>query len=225
MGLPMTVPMATVLELWRWPVKGMGGERVPSVRVDARGTGGDRVHAVVRQEPDGTWIRLSERQQPRLAAWTAAYPFNLGANVDPAKPPLALVTAPSGRTFVWNDPRLRFALEDDLGHPVALCRDADGLQHTERTILVSWVPRARGRCGPTCTWRAATSSGSRTASSRSTAACAYASCARARGAASTPACSPAGASKPAPRCTEHRAFKVLVYSDDKDCADRPAPGG
>jgi uncharacterized protein YcbX len=138
MGLPMTVPMPTVLELWRWPVKGMGGERVPSVRVDARGTAGDRVHAVLREEPDGSWIRLSERQEPRLAAWAAAYPFNVGANVDPVKPPLALVTAAAGRTFVWNDPRLRFALEDDLGYPVALRRDVAGLQHTERTILVSW---------------------------------------------------------------------------------------
>jgi hypothetical protein len=130
--------MASVLELWRWPVKGMGGERMPSLRLDARGVGGDRTHAVVRREADGTWTTLSERQQPRLAAWTAAYPFNIGANVDPTSPPYVLATSPAGRTFVWNDPRLRHALEDDLGHPVALRRDIAGLQHAERTVLVSW---------------------------------------------------------------------------------------
>jgi uncharacterized protein YcbX len=138
MRLPMSVSMPTVLELWRWPVKGMGGEQLPSVRVDARGTGGDRTHALLREEADGTWTRLSERQQPRLAAWSAAYPFNIGANVDPASPPYALVTSPDGRTFVWNDPWLRHALEDDLGHPVRLRREVAGLQHTERTLLVSW---------------------------------------------------------------------------------------
>src|SRR4051812_36813835 len=119
----MKVPMASVLELWRWPVKGMAGERMPSLRLDARGVGGDRTHALARREDDGTWTTLSERQQPRLAAWTAAYPFNIGANVDPASPPYVLATSPVGRTFVWNDPRLRHALEDDLGHPVALRRE------------------------------------------------------------------------------------------------------
>jgi uncharacterized protein YcbX len=130
--------MTSVRELWRWPVKGMLGESLPSLRVDARGVGGDRTHAVLREEPDGTWTVLSERQQPRLAAWTAAYPFNIGANVDPASPPFTLVSSPAGRTYVWNDPRLRHALEDDLGLPVGLRREIGGLQHAERTILLSW---------------------------------------------------------------------------------------
>jgi hypothetical protein len=134
----MTVPMVTVVELWRWPVKGMGGESLPSVRVDARGVGGDRTHAVLGEEADGAWIALSERQRPRLAAWTAAYPFNIGANVDPASPPYTLATSPAGRTFVWDDPRLRHALAADLGHPVRLRRDLGGQQHAERTVLVSW---------------------------------------------------------------------------------------
>jgi hypothetical protein len=129
--------MVAVRELWRWPVKGMGGESLPSVRLDGRGVGGDRTHAVLGPGEEG-WIQLSERQQPRLAAWTAAYPFNVGANVDPVSPPYALATSPRGRAYVWNDPRLRHALEDDLGHPVQLRRNVDGLQHTERTILVSW---------------------------------------------------------------------------------------
>jgi hypothetical protein len=129
----MTDPVATVLELWRWPVTGMGGERLPSVRLGVRGVGGDRAHAVLRREGDGEWEIVRE-----LGGWTAAYPFNIGANVDPASPPYTLATSPRGRTFVWNDPRLRHALEDDLGHPVALQRDIHGLQQVERTVLLCW---------------------------------------------------------------------------------------
>jgi hypothetical protein len=121
--------VTTVLELWRWPVKGMGGERVPSLRLDARGVGGDRAHAVLGE--DGAPVE-------DLTGWSAAYPFNLGANVDPASPPLAQVTSPRGRAFMWNDPRLRHALEDQLGGPVRLQRDADGMQLVARTVLVCW---------------------------------------------------------------------------------------
>jgi hypothetical protein len=128
----------TVRELWRWPVKGMGGEPMPSVRVDGRGVGGDRTHAVLGVDADGRWRPLSRRQAPALAGWRAAYPFNLGANVDPASPPYTLVTSPRGRTYVWDDPRLRAALEDDLGHAVRLRRELDGLHHVERSILATW---------------------------------------------------------------------------------------
>jgi uncharacterized protein YcbX len=128
----------TVRELWRWPVKGMGGEAMPSVRVDGRGVGGDRTHAVLRSAPDGTPAPLSAAAAPVLAAWVAAYPFNIGANVDPASPPYTLATAPDGRTFVWNDPRLRCALEDALDHPVRLRRDIHGLHEVGRTVLLCW---------------------------------------------------------------------------------------
>jgi uncharacterized protein YcbX len=124
----------TVHTLWRWPVKGMMGERVMSVRVDTRGVGGDRTHAVLCA--DGT--PLSERDAEALEEWRAAYPFNVGANVDPASPPHALVTAPGLRSFVWDDPRLRHALRDALGHPVRLARSVAGQQLVERTVLVTW---------------------------------------------------------------------------------------
>lgn len=103
----------TVLAVWRWPVRGMGGERTTAVRVDRRGVGGDRIHAVVAG------------QQPldALDGWSAAYPFNPGAKVDPASPPYAIVTSPSAHSYRWGDPRLRAALEDALGHAVEMRRD------------------------------------------------------------------------------------------------------
>jgi hypothetical protein len=133
----MSEVTGTVRELWRWPVKGMGGERMPSVRVDGRGVGGDRTHAVLRLGEHG-WEPARVADVPKLAAWTATYPFNIGANVDPVSPPYALVESPRGRSYVWNDPRLRCALEDDLGERVQMRRDLHGLQLVDRTILVTW---------------------------------------------------------------------------------------
>jgi hypothetical protein len=127
----------TVTQLWRWPVKGMGGEPMPSVRVDGRGVGGDRTHAIVRRTETG-WGPLSGRDAGGLRAWSAAYPFNIGANVEPASPPYAIVCSPQQRTFVWGDPRLRSALEDDLGLAVELRRDIFGMQLVERSVLLTW---------------------------------------------------------------------------------------
>jgi hypothetical protein len=133
----MEVQSGAVRALWRWPVKSMGGEPMPSVRVDGRGVGGDRTHAVLRRCETG-WEPLKGRDAPGLGEWTAAYPFNIGANVDPSAPPYALVTAPGGGSYVWADPRLRCALEDQLGAPLQMQRDVHGVQVVERTVLVCW---------------------------------------------------------------------------------------
>ncbi len=49
----------TVAGLWRWPVKSMAGERVNALRLDLRGAGGDRTHAVL------TSTRASTSRSPR----------------------------------------------------------------------------------------------------------------------------------------------------------------
>jgi uncharacterized protein YcbX len=125
-----------VTGLWRWPVKSMAGERVNALRLDGRGAGGDRTHAVT-YEHKGERKPLTARESPRLLAWQAAYPFNLGAGLDPARPPFAIVTSPDGHSYRWGDPRLRTKLEDDLGRPVQLRRDADGVQDLPRSLLVT----------------------------------------------------------------------------------------
>ncbi len=132
----MSLARGTVAGLWRWPVKSMAGERVNALRLDGRGAGGDRTHAVT-YEHKGERKPLTAREAPRLLAWRAAYPFNLGAGLDPARPPFAIVTAPDGHSYRWGDPRLRTKLEGDLGRPVQLRRDVDGIQDLERTLLVT----------------------------------------------------------------------------------------
>jgi MOSC domain-containing protein len=128
--------MGTVLELWRWPVKSMAGERVDALRVDGRGAGGDRTHAVIH-EHKGARKPLTAREAPRLLAWQARYPPNVDGGVDPARPPFAIVTAPDGRSFRWGDPRLRHALHDDLGREIDLARDVAGMQDLGRTLLIT----------------------------------------------------------------------------------------
>jgi MOSC N-terminal beta barrel domain len=109
----------TVQQLWRWPVVSMGGEEVGALSVGPHGVGGDRVHRVLAE--DGRTLTAAD--EPRLASWTASYPFNLGAGLDPARPPLALVSDPAGRhTYRWGDPRLVSALERDLGRTLEVQR-------------------------------------------------------------------------------------------------------
>jgi len=115
-----------VAQLWRWPVEGTDGESTPSARVDVRGVGGDRTHAILARAGAG-WAPVA------VAGWRSSYPFAIGAALDPANPPYAVLTSPDGRHFQWGDPRLRTALEDDLGVAVRLQRDPD----TPRTVLIA----------------------------------------------------------------------------------------
>jgi uncharacterized protein len=128
--------VGTVAALWRWPVKSMGGERVRALRVDGRGAGGDRTHAVFH-EHKGEHKPLTARDAPRLLAWHAAYPLHRDGSVDPRDPPHATVVDPAGHRYLWGDPRLETALEQDLGRRIELRRDVRGLQDLERTLLVT----------------------------------------------------------------------------------------
>jgi uncharacterized protein YcbX len=127
----------TVNRLWRWPGKSMAGEELRALSLGPRGVGGDRSHAVLHRHK-GEWRPLTAREAPRLLAWRAAYPFNLDAGLDPDSPPHALVTEPAGvRTWRWGDPRLRSALERDLGKELRLERDVTGIPDVPGTVLVT----------------------------------------------------------------------------------------
>ena len=127
------MPDGFVQALWRFPVLGMRGEQLRSSQVDTRGIAGDRQHFA--SGPEG---RLSAHDLPRLALWTAAFPFNPDGAIMPDRPPpLPVLTAPDGaRTWRWGDPRLGFALERDLGRPVELLRDLE----LTRGVIVSANP-------------------------------------------------------------------------------------
>jgi uncharacterized protein YcbX len=125
-----------VIALNRWPVKSMAGEPVDALRVDGRGAGGDRTHALV-DEFKGAPRRMTARETPRLLAWTARYPDAPHDQLDPDDPPLPVLTAPGGTELRWDDPALPGVLAEDLGRAVALRRHLGGQQDRPRTVLVT----------------------------------------------------------------------------------------
>jgi uncharacterized protein YcbX len=132
----LSVAAGTVLELRRFPVKSLAGERADALRIDVRGAGGDRAQALTGIF-GGARRRLTVRQVPRMLRWAAAYPDAPGAELDPDDPPLPILTAPDGRTFRWDDPALPGALRDDLGRPVRLERDLALMPDVPDSLLVT----------------------------------------------------------------------------------------
>lgn len=123
----------SVLSLHRYPVKSLAGEQVEALRLDRRGAGGDRTHALIWSGPDR---RLTARQAPGMLAWSARYDVP-GEELDPAAPPLARVTAPDGAEYAWDDGGLPAAFEADIGWPVVLRRDLAGQQDLHDSLLVT----------------------------------------------------------------------------------------
>ena len=91
-----------VVELWRFPVKSLQGERVESVAVTAEGLAGDRQFALFDLE---SGFGLTARRRPELLLASARARPDGGVEI----------TLPDGS--VAEDDK---ALSDWLGHPVAL---------------------------------------------------------------------------------------------------------
>jgi MOSC domain-containing protein len=123
--------------LARWPVKSLGGERLDAARLDWRGVGGDRAHALLdlREGREGRWLTV--RQAPGLLAWSAAYPDVPSERLDPADPPPPTLRAPDGTVWGWDDPGLEAALAADLGLAVRRHRDLGGQQDLRASVLVT----------------------------------------------------------------------------------------
>jgi uncharacterized protein len=119
----------TMRELWRFPVKSMGGSRVDRVRIDRRGVHADRLWAV-RDVEKG--VTASARRLPVLLGCTARYLTEPGADAGPGNVPAVVVTLPDGRELTAGDPAIDAALSELVGREmrlVALPPVADTSQH------------------------------------------------------------------------------------------------
>ena len=119
----------TVSQLWRFPVKSMGGGRVDRLRIDRRGVHADRLWAVRDMEKG---VTASARRVPVLLGCTARYLTEPGAQAGPGDAPAVVVTFPDGRELVSGDPAIHVALSDLVGREmrlVALPPVADTSQH------------------------------------------------------------------------------------------------
>lgn len=90
----------TVRQLWRYPVKSMGGTPVDAVRIDRRGVHADRLWAVRDVEQD---ITATARRIPALLKCTAHYLTAPDRDAGPGRVPAVVITFPDGSDGVTTD--------------------------------------------------------------------------------------------------------------------------
>jgi uncharacterized protein len=108
---------ATLVELWRFPVKSMGGQRVDEVAVNARGVHADRLWAVRDLEND---ITASARRMPALLGCVARYASAPGPDAGPGNAPEVVITLPDGGEVSSGDPDVHARISDAVGRDVRL---------------------------------------------------------------------------------------------------------
>lgn len=109
---------ATVSEIWRYPVKSMGGERINNVAVGARGMHADRMWAV--RDPElGSFT--TARRKPALLMCSARYPEDpVDHPAVPGNAPEVMITLPDGTEVSSSDPQIHRRLSDVVGTEVQL---------------------------------------------------------------------------------------------------------
>jgi len=118
-----------VTQLWRFPVKSMGGTEVEAVRIDRRGVHADRLWAVRDVEKGAT---ASARRVPALLGCSARYTDEPGDDAGPGNVPQVVITFPDGRELACDDPAVNDALTELAGREmrlVALPPAGDTSQH------------------------------------------------------------------------------------------------
>ena len=113
---PPGARVGVVADLWRYPVKSMGGVRARSLFLGPFGIQGDRLHAVV--SPGGALV--TARRASRLLGFDAAYG-------DPEGTRDLVVTTPDGERLEPGDPALDTALSEFIGREVHLAQASAGV--------------------------------------------------------------------------------------------------
>src|SRR3954467_4497273 len=111
-------PAGSVAEIWRYPVKSMGGERVGQSAIDERGLHADRMWAV-RDVELGTFT--TARRWPVLLHCSARFAEDpAGRPAGPGDVLEVLVTFPDGTELSSADPAIHDRLSDLIGKPARL---------------------------------------------------------------------------------------------------------
>src|SRR5688572_21436973 len=115
--------IGSVLEIWRFPVKSMGGERVASTTIGEHGVHGDRLWAIRDLEKN---VLTSAKRIPALLQLRARFLAEPSADVAPGSIPPVEITFPDGTTIASTAADVDARLSDFLGRKVTLCslRDA-----------------------------------------------------------------------------------------------------
>jgi uncharacterized protein YcbX len=139
-----------VAELWRYPVKSLGGTQIEQADVSARGVLGDRLWAV---RDVGKDVTASARQLPVLLTATARYPRPVPADAGPGNVPDVEITFPDGTVLSSSDEAVHGKLSELAGREVRLTAlppaDDISLQKLSRaerseTMSAGWLRAAFG---------------------------------------------------------------------------------
>src|SRR3954453_8849705 len=102
--------VGTVAEIWRYPVKAMGGERLARSAIAARGLHADRMWAVRDVERDAF---TTARRWPDLLQCSARYAEDpAGRSAEPGDVLDVIVTFPDGREVSSSDPAIHERLSE-----------------------------------------------------------------------------------------------------------------
>lgn len=106
-----------VAELWRYPVKSLGGTQIEQADVSAGGVLGDRLWAVRDVQKE---VTASARQLPVLLTATARYPAAVPPDAGPGNVPEVEITFPDGTVLSSNDDGVHAKLSELAGREVRL---------------------------------------------------------------------------------------------------------
>jgi uncharacterized protein YcbX len=115
--------MATVTEIWRYPVKSMAGEQLDACLISEHGLEGDRRWALIDGSPNRAGKRLTIRQHERLMNYQARL-SNGGVEV----------LAPTGEAHLLDD-RFVQLLESESSRPLTLT-DMAGANFDDSHVLI-----------------------------------------------------------------------------------------
>ncbi|HLL24003.1 MAG TPA: MOSC N-terminal beta barrel domain-containing protein [Kofleriaceae bacterium] len=120
--------IGNVLEIWRFPVKSMAGERVDHTTVGERGIHGDRLWAV--RDVDKNVI-TNAKSIPGLLMCRARFVDEPAPDVGPGSVPAVEIVLPDGTSVRSTDSDVDARLSDALGRRVTLCalREASDREH------------------------------------------------------------------------------------------------
>ncbi|MCK0176785.1 MOSC domain-containing protein [Mycolicibacterium sp. F2034L] len=106
-----------VTELWRYPVKSLGGERIERADIGAQGVLGDRLWAV---RDVGKDITATARRIPVLLTATARYCAPPPPDAGPGRVPDVEITFPDGTVLRSDDPAVHDKLSELAGREMRL---------------------------------------------------------------------------------------------------------
>jgi uncharacterized protein YcbX len=114
-------PAGSVVELWRYPVKSMQGERIDATAVAERGLLGDRAYALMDQATGYIVSAKHPRKWGAVLACRAEFaePPQIGVPLPPV-----LITLPDGTVVSSAAPNIDQILSRVLGHDVTLLAQA-----------------------------------------------------------------------------------------------------